>query len=161
MKIELNSQYKIYAPLFKRLTDEQRKQAERDCVQALYGQGGLWNVELGSLIRAMQQDFSGLTQGRQPGEWTVGDYLIVSSFVEFVELFFKTLKSIKIPETKSERKAAVHAMKVTTAESLLCFVREYFGLHSFAEAEHITLSEVVIARRDVAAKKTFQLAQLS
>lgn len=69
-------------------------------------------------------------------------------FEDFVKEFAETLKGLQIPLTAEQQRAATGLPKSSFAESMLVFVRGYFGLRSFREAEKITIGEIVIAKRD-------------
>lgn len=69
-------------------------------------------------------------------------------FEDFKKEFEKTLKNTNVPPKKEEELAAKDLPPQTFAESILIFTRHYFGLHSFREAEQITIGEIIIARKD-------------
>lgn len=68
-------------------------------------------------------------------------------FGKFVEEFTDTLKRLTIAQTQEERQASSGLLQVNWDEAILVFVREYFNLHSFREAERITMGEILIAKR--------------
>ena len=54
------------------------------------------------------------------------------------------LKEVKTDEIRAQKTC----LKVSVAEGILLFVREYFSLHSFGEAENLPLSDYLIAKKD-------------
>ena len=47
-------------------------------------------------------------------------------------------------------------LKISWDEAILVFVRDYFGLHSFKDAERITMGEILIAKRATYNREKFQ-----
>lgn len=70
-------------------------------------------------------------------------------FKEFVTEFTNALKNLQPPKDADEAIASANLPKISPAESMLIFARNYFGLHSFEEASRVTLAEFLIAKRDV------------
>lgn len=75
---------------------------------------------------------------------------------EYTNEFTDTLKALQVPQTAHEMQASEGMKKSTFAESILVFVRAYFGLQSFRDAEQITLGEIIIAKKDAYNTAMFQ-----
>lgn len=71
----------------------------------------------------------------------------VRAFRKYTETFSDALKRFSIPQTLQEKTAADSCAPVGFAEGILIFARSYFGLHSFREAERITMGEILIAKK--------------
>lgn len=69
-------------------------------------------------------------------------------FKEFCEAFTKTLEKLQPPQTPEQAQAASGTVEIPPQQSMLIFVRDYFGLRSFAEAEQCTLNEYILAKKD-------------
>lgn len=87
---------------------------------------------------------------------TVFQVYWMKRFSEFVDEFVNILKTMTLPQKPEEQQAAQGLLKTQWDESMLVFIREYFGLHSFYEAEKITIGEIVIAKRDTYNREKFQ-----
>ena len=77
---------------------------------------------------------------------------------EFLKTYLNLLKNFVVKETPKESMASKACYTVEFGESLLVFAREYFGLHSFKEAANITLSDLLIAKKDAYNKAVFEKA---
>lgn len=68
-------------------------------------------------------------------------------FADFVKEFADMLQKMQIQQTPDEKRAAKGLLKTDWAEGMLVFLRDFFGLRSFKEAETITVGEILIAKR--------------
>lgn len=68
-------------------------------------------------------------------------------FADFCDEFAKTMERLAIKNPEMENLQA-NCVKMSPQESMLLFVREYFGLRSFYEAGEVTIGEYVLARKD-------------
>lgn len=71
----------------------------------------------------------------------------IKAFSDFVKLFVEQLSKLQVPQTADEKKAASNLLQVNWDEGMLVFIRNYFGLKSFKEAEQISMGEILIAKR--------------
>lgn len=71
----------------------------------------------------------------------------VKAFSDFVKEFVEQLGKLHIQPTADEKKAASNLLQVNWDEGMLVFIRNYFGLKSFKDAEKITIGEILIAKR--------------
>lgn len=67
---------------------------------------------------------------------------------EFTNELARLLKNLQPPRTATEMQAADALRPCTFAESVLIFLRSYFALPSFRDAEKITIGELLIAKKD-------------
>lgn len=66
------------------------------------------------------------------------------------------MQDFALKETAESRQAARGLPQFNETEGLLVFVREYFGLHNFTEAEEVTLADVFLAKKDAFIKASFE-----
>ena len=111
------------------------------------GEGGWWGIEVGAFVKATRGDFADLGVEMDNNITCYGFYL-VKGFGAFVDEFLKVAKNTTPPATPGEAGLTAGCYQIQLDEAMLVFCRRYFGLRSFHEAEHITLSEWLIARRD-------------
>lgn len=109
------------------------------------GKDGFYSMTIGDLLRCMDGDFSPLM--KHDGT-TVFDVYCIKDFSVFCDQFVKMVDSLTLKPTADDSKNARGTKKLTFAESLLIFCRRYFGLHSFADVERLTLADYVIAKKD-------------
>ena len=77
-------------------------------------------------------------------------------FEDFVNEFAEALKKLTIPQSPEEAQAAQGLIKVGWDESILVFAQQWFGLHSYKEAEQLTIGEILIAKRAQYNREKFQ-----
>lgn len=68
-------------------------------------------------------------------------------FKTFVDEYTQQLNRLQPPELPEATQAAQGTLQVTFGEATLVFLQQHFGLHSYKEAEQITLGELLIAKR--------------
>lgn len=69
-------------------------------------------------------------------------------FAQFVDEFGNECKRTQLEPTPEQRQASQGTLEMLPVESMLVFVRQYFGLHSFADCGRITIGEYLTARKD-------------
>lgn len=69
-------------------------------------------------------------------------------FKEYCKVFLETLEKLKTPQTPEQAQASIGTVEIPPQQNMLVFVREYFGLHSFKDAEQCTLNDYILARKD-------------
>lgn len=92
----------------------------------------------------MQKDFHLLGDMTEP---SVLQVYWLKRFQQFCEEFTKTCEKLSTKEPNEEA-LQVGCVKLQPQESMLVFVRSYFGLQSFEEAGRCTIGEYVLARKD-------------
>lgn len=119
--------------------DDLKKAAERAYV-------GMYELTFGQFLRISGGDFSEVLGDMS--EPTVLQVYWAKRFRDFQKEFGDALKATQVQPTAEQTRASAGLPKQTFAESMLTFGRAYFGLHSFREAENLTLGDLIIARRD-------------
>lgn len=116
--------------------------------------GKMYNLEFGSFWECANGNYSEVLG--DISEPTVLQVYWKKRFEKFIEEFAAQLKSMILPQTSEEIQAAEGLLKIGWDEGMLVFVREFFGLHSFKEAERITIGEILIAKRAAYNRDKFQ-----
>lgn len=144
MQVTENTKYSVFAPVEQYATPETIENLKQ-AAQKIYGD--TWSLTIGQ--------FAELSDGNgfydilgDTSDPTVLQVYWLKAFADFAKDFAKVLESVKIPQDAAELQAAESCKKVSMLEGMLVFARGYFGLHSFADAEQVTLADYVIARRD-------------
>lgn len=106
--------------------------------------GNMYDLTFSQFYACMNGDFSHIIKTSSP---TVLQVYWTKRFSEFAEKLANELKSLTLPQTADERLASQSLLKVSWAEGLLVFMQSFFHLHSFKEAEQITIGELLIAKR--------------
>lgn len=124
------------------------------------------DLTFGQFLRACDGDFSTvLNRPEKRGffarlfrraarleDWTINPSVLqvywAKGFAEWAKGFAGSLQKMQVPQTAEEVQAQSVVPKTEFAEGMLIFIRGYFGLKSFAEAEKITMGEILIAKHD-------------
>ena len=144
MRIKITRKYSKYQAVCEVLNKESR-QALIDAACGMYG--AYWDLTLGRFFAISAGDVSFLEIKRSP---TVAQVFWLKGLEDFAKEFEQACKNVQMPKTllrKNEDQAARACLKMTPQESMLTFVQKHFGLHSYREAEQITLAEYMMARR--------------
>lgn len=148
MKLRLNEHITFdAAAVLDNMTDESR---ERVRAAVLQQYGRFEDIRLVDFIAFANGDFTpyGIDTNK-PEEMTVAQYVWLSEFRKFVDLFNKINSGLAVPETADAKKARKGQKPMTFAEYLLVFCREYFGFKTFDEAaEKLTVSDYLVAAKD-------------
>lgn len=116
--------------------------------------GKMYDLEFGTFWQCSNGSFAeALGDMSEP---TVLQVYWKKRFEKFVEEFAGALKAMTLTQTAEEIQAAEGLLKISWDEAILVFVRDYFGLHSFKDAERITMGEILIAKRAVYNREKFQ-----
>lgn len=116
--------------------------------------GKMYDLEFGTFWQCSNDNFEEVLG--DISEPTVLQVYWKKRFEKFVEEFAGALKAMTLTQTAEEIQAAEGLLKVSWDEAILVFVRDYFGLHSFKDAERITMGEILIAKRAVYNREKFQ-----
>ena len=76
--------------------------------------------------------------------------------LDFVDEFAKAMKRLQIKQTTDEIKASEGLIEVSWGEAILDFLQSKFNLHSYREAEKITIGELLIAKRAAYNAETYR-----
>lgn len=119
-----------------------------------YAHGGdWWQMTAGEFLSMCRGEVSDRLKAEAD---TAFAHFAVLDFGEFVKMLTEMLERLTPPLTAEERQAAKALPKQTTEEVLLIFIRQYFGLKSFAEAESVPMLDFLIAKKDVYAKAKYE-----
>lgn len=151
MQITEATKYAEFEPVEKYVT---KKTAQGLFESAEEKFGKMYDLEFGTFWQCGNDNFAEvLGDMREP---TVLQVYWKKRFEKFVEEFASTLKAMTLTQTAEEIQAAEGLLKISWDEAILVFVRDYFGLHSFKDAERITMGEILIAKRATYNREKFQ-----
>jgi len=157
MRITKETKYFAVEPILRRQTEEWHKEQEVKAVRAVLGDDGYLGLTLGQLSQAIDgKNMGAIVQETDPMKIGVFEWYVLRGFQAFIDDFLQKLEKLTPQQNSAEKRAANACMKQTITEGLLFFVRDYFGLHSFREAERVTLAEILLAKKDTYNKVTFQ-----
>lgn len=142
MEINLSAKYGIYADILPFVTDESRKELLKKVAEIR----DPYTLTLAEFIACCAGDFSCVVQDAEHP--TTGEVLWCENFVAFVEELGKVFQRLVVPQTPEQKQAAKGCLSVEWQEGMLIFVRKYFGLHNFTQAEQITIGDFLIAKKD-------------
>jgi len=127
--------------------DAESRERLREDAESVYGSP--WGLALRDFFALAKRDLSffGLTKDTAL-KMTVRQYVWLKWFDEVCEQVVNILHRLTAPQSDTARKASEQLLKVGFDESTLVFVRKYFGLKNFTEAESITLADFILARKD-------------
>lgn len=148
MKLRLNEHITFdAAAVLDNMTDESR---ERVRAAVLQQYGRFEDIRLVDFIAFANGDFTPYgIDANKPEDMTVAQYVWLSEFRKFVDLFNKINSGLSIPDNADTRKAKTGQKQMSFAEYLLVFCRDYFGFHTFDEAaEKLTVSDYLTAAKD-------------
>lgn len=151
MQVTNETKYSDFAPHEKYIKDES-VQAIYDAAEEQFGK--MYDLEFHAFWQCSNGDFTEILG--DASDPTVLQVYWAKRFAKFVEEFANALKQMTLPQSPEEMRAAQGLLKISWDEALLTFTREYFGLHSFREAERITMGEILIAKRATYNRDKFQ-----
>lgn len=157
MRITTDTRYFTVAPVLRALTDEQLEELRERAPKVVLGDGGYNGITLGQLAVLTTRGAKGVfTKAENEQDVSVFEYYCAEGFAAWFEDYTKKLQRLQPPMTSEEKAAQAACMQVGMIEGLLIFAREYFGLHSFGEAEQVTLGDLLIAKKDAYNKAVYQ-----
>lgn len=142
MKVTSSTLYADIASQERFFSDKSIEQLKQTAVAHL---GNFYELPFGRFWSMMQGEYGDLINKERP---TLFQVYYLRAFKDFVEQFVKVMQNLNIPQTIDEINASEGLMKTDFCESTLVFLRNYFGLHSFKDAEQRTVGELLIAKRD-------------
>lgn len=140
MDIDLRKPYAEYAEYLPLLTAKSREElsAEAEKVHLM------WDLKIGVFFRLCDGDFSDVMDKENPKLWQV---LWAERFPKFIEEFIDVTKRLTLEPTQEQKAAAAGCLPTEWQEGILIFARSYFGLHSFAAVEELTLGDYILAKK--------------
>lgn len=133
------------------LSDESIKELKQ---AAWHTYGDAYGLAFVDFLRVCEGDFSPVW-GKRPAN-TVLQVYWAKRFADFQQEFKQALENTEVKPTIEQKRAAEGLPQQTFAESMLVFGRAYFGLHSFHDAERLTLGDLIIARKDAYATAMYR-----
>ncbi len=124
----------------------------QDFLQLHYGE-----LRIADFFGCMRCDFSVI--GVDSSTWnnaTQAQYIWAMGFADYLDGFGKILERLTPSASPEQRQAQGVCLSVSFEESVLVFIRDYFGLRSFKAAEELTINEYLIAKKDTYNKVTFE-----
>lgn len=143
MRVSETTKYSEYAGVEKYLKDEDVKELTKAAQRQFVAYEGLTFAQFSACCNGNFEDVLGNCD-----DPTVYQIYWCKGFGAFAKTFADTLKNLQVPQTPEEQQAANGLPAMTFNEGMLVFVRSYFGLQSFAQAEQVTLGEILIAKHD-------------
>lgn len=155
MQITKKTKWLKLSPLWALLTDKQRDEVMNVAEKEL---GTMWQLQLIQFFACINGDFKviNLTKETKDEDVTVLQYVWVLRFQEFVTQLTELLEKLVLPETMDSKNASKGLVHLTFEESVYSFCREFFGLHSFNEADTLTMHEYLLARTIQYNKELYQ-----
>ena len=142
MTIDFSKPYSKYVDILPFVTDESRKVLMEQAAKIR----DPYTLTLAEFFACCDGDFGCVVKDTK--EPTTGEVLWLEMFQGFVADFGKILERLVIPQTPEQKQASANCLPVEWQEGMLVFVRSYFGLKSFAEAENVTIGDYILAKKD-------------
>lgn len=142
MKIDFSKPYSKYVDILPFVTDESRKVLMEQAAKIR----DPYTLTLAEFFACCDSDFGCVVKDTK--NITTGEGLWLEIFRDFVEDFGKILERLVIPQTPEQKQASSNCLPVEWQEGMLVFVRSYFGLKSFSEAENVTIGDYLLAKKD-------------
>lgn len=141
------TKYVDFAPFDKYVRGREKKSIMQAAEKRL---GSVWGLTIGR--------FAELIKGRFEIDenTTVLEVYWWRRFEEFCDEFAKICKRFTIKQDAHEMRAAQGLPEMSIVEGMLVFAKDYFGLHSFSDAEKITLGDFVLAKKASFINMTYQ-----
>lgn len=156
MRLTRTTKYKDFAELEQYLQEGERKRITETAARCYLGDGGYYALNVSQFVRLCGNDINALNNLPIDDLSSVYAVYFFQGLREFIADYISQLAKLNVQQTPMEQHAAKGCLSLSLAEGLLIFCRDYFGLHSFAEAENVTLDELLIAKRDHYNKVTFE-----
>ena len=142
MKIDFSKPYSKYVDVMPFVTDDSRKVLMQEAAKIR----DPYTLTLAEFFACCDGDFGCVVKDTK--EPTTGEVLWLEMFQSFVADFGKILERLVIQQTPEQKQASANCLPVEWQEGMLVFVRSYFGLKSFAEAEKVTIGDYLLAKKD-------------
>ena len=139
MDIDLRKPYAEYTEYLPLLTVKSREELS----EAAEKVHPMWELKIGELFRLCDGDFSSIID-KEPLLWQI---LWVERFPKFFEEFVRVAQRLTLEPTQEQKAAAADCLPMEWQEGILIFARSYFGLHSFAAVEQLTLGDYILAKK--------------
>ena len=142
MTIDFSKPYSKYVDILQFVTDESRKALMEQAAKIR----DPYTLTLAEFFACADGDFECVI--KDVDNPTTGEALWLEMFRDFIADFGKILERLVIPQTPEQKQASANCLPVEWQEGMLVFVRAYFGLKSFGEAENVTIGDYLLAKKD-------------
>lgn len=142
MKITSKTKYADFREYEPFITDESKAELKRQAEQAFKP---CHLLTLDEFWAISTKDYTLLGSLEEP---TVLQVYWLLRFADYCEELRKICERLTIEQTGDEVQAEQGCVTLSPQESMLVFVRSYFGLRSFREAGQVTMNEYILARKD-------------
>lgn len=150
MIIDFSKPYSKYIDVLPFVTDESRKALMEQAAKIR----DPYTLTLAEFFACCDGDFVCVVKDQN--NITTGEGLWLEMFRDFLNDFGKILERLVIPQTPEQKQANANCLPVEWQEGMLVFVRSYFGLKSFGEAENVTIGDYILAKKDEYNSTIFQ-----
>lgn len=159
MTIDKDTKYIAFAPFEKCLQAGEVDRLKKAAPIAVIGRDGYLSLTIADFnALAIHGDLSVILRGKSELELSVFEWYTLQGLKDFFEGYAKDLEKFAVKGDAKEQRAQAACYKSGAVESMIVFAREYFGLKSFAEAEQVTLAELLLARKYTYNKVMFSKA---
>lgn len=142
MTIDFSKPYSKYVDILPFVTDESRKMLMERAAQIR----DPYTLTLAEFFACADGDFGCII--KDVTNPSTGEALWLDVFKVFMTDLGNILKKLVIPQTPEQKQASANCLPVEWQEGMLVFVRAYFGLKSFTEAENVTIGDYLLAKKD-------------
>ena len=155
MKIDPQARYMTYLLLLDNADKESWSRLVQDA-EKVYGSP--WALTLRDFFALAGGDLSYIGTTKDSLNASVRQYVWYKEFKDCVEQVTHLLNKLRVPQSAEAQMASGRCLKMTGQEAAFVFVRKYFGLKSFEQAENVSLADYIIAKKDAYNSAMFQYA---
>lgn len=150
MTIDFSKPYSKYADILPFVTADSHKTLMAEAAKLR----DPYTLTLSEFFACCEGDFGCVVKDTKNP--TTGEVLWLEMFQSFVDDFSKILERLVIQQTPEQKQASANCLPVEWQEGMLVFVRAYFGLKSFGDAENVTIGDYLLAKKDDYNTNVFQ-----
>lgn len=143
LKIDRNTKYDDFATFEGVLADGEEARLKDAAVRDLYGSQGFMAMPIKDLTDVLQGDNTPL---RIDG--TVFGVYRHKAAVEWFAQFVDTLQRLTLPPTPEQTRQTQGTMPATIDKAIYFFLRSFFRLHGYAEADNLTVADLLLAKEE-------------
>lgn len=154
LRINLRGDAAYLLPRWRYISDKEKSglyERVQDALHLHYGE-----LRIGDFFDCIRCDFSVIGVCSTWNNATQAQYIWAMGFADYMENFSKMLERMTLRGTAEQQQAQMVCLRVGFEESVLVFLQDFFGLHSFKEAEDITVNEYLIAKKSAYNKAAFE-----
>lgn len=144
MRIDSNTLWEEIKDTYDFWSEESKEKVIAECCK-MHGVEDFYLLTISQLVQITNGNVSFLMI---EDNGTAYEYIFVLELKNFVENYINILTSYQLPQSQDEKNSSKKCVELSFCESLLIFVKNYFNLHSFEQAEQIRLCDLLIAKKD-------------